>query len=47
MEARPELETLLRHADWLARLARRLVNDGGAAEDLVQETAASASRSWA
>ncbi len=38
MEARPELETLLRHADWLARLARRLVSDAAAAEDLVQET---------
>lgn len=32
-----DLERLLRHADWLAALARRLVTDA-AAEDLVQDT---------
>jgi RNA polymerase sigma-70 factor (ECF subfamily) len=32
------LDTLLAEADWLARLARRLVRDAAAADDLVQET---------
>ncbi len=34
----PELERLLTHQDWLRSLARRLVGDSAAAEDLVQET---------
>ncbi|HRV83062.1 MAG TPA: RNA polymerase sigma factor, partial [Planctomycetota bacterium] len=34
----PELERLLTHQDWLRALARKLVGDSQAAEDLVQET---------
>jgi len=34
----PRLEALLRERQWLAGLARRLVSDGAAAEDLAQET---------
>jgi len=34
----PRLEALLLERQWLARLARRLVADGAAAEDLAQET---------
>lgn len=33
-----QLERLLDHADWLRALARRLVQDASAADDLVQET---------
>jgi RNA polymerase sigma-70 factor (ECF subfamily) len=33
-----DLEQLLRHSAWLAALARRLVADAAAADDLVQET---------
>ncbi len=33
-----DLEHLLTHADWLTRLARRLVADAATADDLVQET---------
>lgn len=36
--AHPELERLLTHQDWLRSLARKLVGDPQAAEDLVQET---------
>lgn len=36
----PEIDPslLLRHRDWLRRLARRLITDASAADDLVQET---------
>jgi len=33
-----QLEDLMSHSDWLRALARRLVGDPGAADDLVQET---------
>jgi len=38
MSAPRDLELLLAHSDWLARLARRLVADAAAADDLVQDT---------
>ena len=38
LSAHPELERLLTHQDWLRSLARKLVGDSQAAEDLVQET---------
>ncbi|MFT5155006.1 MAG: RNA polymerase sigma-70 factor (ECF subfamily), partial [Planctomycetota bacterium] len=34
----PHIEDLLKHADWVRGLARRLVNDDAQAEDLVQDT---------
>jgi RNA polymerase sigma-70 factor (ECF subfamily) len=41
----PTFEDLLRHADWLRRLAHAVVQDDAVAEDLVQETWLSALRS--
>ncbi|HTF87948.1 MAG TPA: sigma-70 family RNA polymerase sigma factor [Planctomycetota bacterium] len=40
-----EIERLLAHSEWLSGLARRLVRDPGAAEDLVQDTWHAALRS--
>ncbi|MEZ6020150.1 MAG: sigma-70 family RNA polymerase sigma factor [Planctomycetota bacterium] len=38
VRSHPDLERLLTHQDWLRALARKLVGDAQAADDLVQET---------
>jgi RNA polymerase sigma factor (sigma-70 family) len=43
--ARPNMDELLQHADWVRRLARILVRDESLADDLVQDTWVAALRS--
>ena len=40
-----DIDQLLEHGPWLERLARKLVNDASAADDVVQETWIKALRS--